>query len=63
MSKSHEGMAGLARTGALARLRVGSDRNDAPMLQRISSPTIGTLLSAPIELAGDWGRMIPRSAD
>ena len=22
-----------------------------------------TLLSAPIELAGDWGRMLPRSAD
>jgi hypothetical protein len=30
------------------------------------SPPIGvatTLLSAPIELAGDWGHMIPRSAD
>ena len=30
------------------------------------SPAIevaATLLSAPIELAGDWGRMMPRSAD
>jgi len=56
---------GLAASGATVVSPArwfGLDRNDAPMLQRISSTTI-TLLSAPIELAGNWGHMLPRSAE
>lgn len=32
-------------------------------MARSTSSTSPTLLTAPIELAGDWGRMLPRSAD
>lgn len=33
------------------------------MRQRVSSTTPTTLLSAPVELAGDWGDMLPHSID
>ncbi|WP_245272751.1 hypothetical protein [Mesorhizobium sp. LNHC221B00] len=57
---------GLATTGATIATPArwfGLDRSHAPMLQRVSSTTPITLLSAPVELAGDWGHMLPRSID
>ncbi|CDX40921.1 conserved exported hypothetical protein [Mesorhizobium plurifarium] len=40
------------------------DESSAAMPKRASSGSpAATLLTAPIELAGDWGRMLPRSAD
>ena len=47
---------------SIARPRSG----DMAIMAELLSPPIEqapTLLSAPIELAGDWGHMLPRSAD
>jgi len=43
---------------------IGLDKSHAAMPKRASSVSSpATLLTAPIELAGDWGRMLPHSAD
>jgi hypothetical protein len=53
-------LATLARGNALANAHIETP----DMSRRSSSPAPGvTLLNAPIELAGDWGGMIPASAD
>jgi hypothetical protein len=36
---------------------------ELPMTLSLPVEIAPTLLSAPIELAGDWGHMLPRSAD
>src|SRR5271157_2039271 len=50
-----------ARGISTARPRSGS----LTVMAQLSPPIeqAPTLLSAPIELAGDWGHMLPRSAD
>ena len=54
----------VATLGAGA-MSAASPRSELMMMAQLSPPIepAPTLLTAPIELAGDWGHMLPRSAD
>lgn len=56
------GAAAASLVPAVLTRRRTSEMGHSAMAARLSSPSL-TLLSAPIELAGDWGHMLPRSAD
>src|SRR5260370_18506039 len=57
---------GAATSISIRGVSTAAARNGSMALMAQLSPPVEqapTLLSAPIELAGDWGHMLPRSAD
>ncbi len=56
---------GAATLGACSTSFAKQRNESSAVMTEVSPPTelAPTLLSAPIELAGDWGHMLPRSAD
>jgi hypothetical protein len=53
----------LLATAAASLIAGGADARNRPEATMPASPPKTTLLTAPIELAGNWGKMIPHSAD
>lgn len=58
------GLAVLGKTFASPPRWFGLNESEAAVLKRRSSTsTLPTLLTGPLELAGNWGRMLPHAAD